>query len=210
MGFCNSCGTPLAEGTKFCSKCGAAVSGAPAATAQPIAPGPPPPPGSSSALKVVLIIVGVIILIGVLSLATICVIGYRIAKSTKVSQKGDNVKIQTPFGNVETSTDPQKTAEELGVEIYPGAQVQREGTTSVTFGSIHTVTAKFESNDPVDKVCDFYRAKFPDAAVQSSERDHCSIVAGNPGTINSTTITADSRDDGSSFQIVAMIRKSSN
>ena len=214
MGFCNSCGATLAEGTKFCSKCGAAITGAPAATAreaifsQPIAPGPPPSSGSSSGLKVVLIIVGVIVLIGVLALATVGIIGYRIAKSAKVSQKGDNVKIETPFGNMETSSDPQKTAEELGVEIYPGAQVQKAGTASVSFGSIHTVTANFESSDSVDKVCDFYRSKFPSAAVQSSDQTHCSIVASGSG--NSTTITADSRADGSSFQIVAVINKSSN
>ena len=208
MGFCNSCGATLAEGTKFCSKCGAAITGAPAATPQPIAPGPPPSSGSSSALKVVLIIVGVIVLIGVLGVATIGIIGYRIAKNAKVSQKGDDVKIETPFGNMETSSDPQKTAEELGVEIYPGAQVQKSGAASVTFGSIHTVTANFESSDSVDKVCDFYRAKFPGATVQSSDQTHCSIVASGSG--NSTTITADSRADGSSFQIVAVTKKSSN
>jgi hypothetical protein len=208
MGFCNSCGATLAEGTKFCSKCGAAITGAPAATPQPIAPGPPPSSGSSSALKVVLIIVGVVVLIGVLGVATIGIIGYRIAKNAKVSQKGDDVKIETPFGNMETSSDPQKTAEELGVEIYPGAQVQKSGAASVTFGSIHTVTANFESSDSVDKVCDFYRAKFPGATVQSSDQTHCSIVASGSG--NSTTITADSRADGSSFQIVAVTKKSSN
>jgi len=208
MGFCNSCGATLAEGTKFCSKCGAAITGAPAATPQPIAPGPPPSSGSSSALKVVLMIVGVVVLIGVLGVATIGIIGYRIAKNAKVSQKGDNVKIETPFGNMETSSDPQKTAEELGVEIYPGAQVQKSGAASVTFGSIHTVTANFESSDSVDKVCDFYRAKFPGATVQSSDQTHCSIVASGSG--NSTTITADSRADGSSFQIVAVTKKSSN
>jgi len=208
MGFCNSCGAPLAEGTKFCSKCGATTSGAPAATSPAIAPGPPPSSGSSSALKIVLIIVGVIVLIGVLALATIGIIGYRIAKSARVSHKGDNVKIETPLGNIETSSDPQKTAEELGVEIYPGAEVQRTGTASVSVGSIHTVTANFESSDPVDKVCDFYRSKFPGATVQSSDQTHCSIVASSPG--NSTTITADSRGDGSSFQIVAMIKKPSN
>jgi hypothetical protein len=166
--------------------------------------------GSSSALKIVLIIVGVIVLIGVLALATIGVVTYRIAKSAKVSHKGDNVKIETPFGNVETSSDPQKTAEELGVEIYPGAQVQKEGTASATFGSIHTITANFESSDSVDKVCDFYRSKFPGATVQSSDQRHCSIVAGTPGTLNSTTITADSTGDGSRFQIVALIKKPSN
>lgn len=209
MGFCNSCGATLAEGTKFCSQCGAAISGAPAATAQPIAPGPPPSSGSSSALKIVLIIVGVMLLIGVLGVATIGIIGYRIAKSAKVSQKGDNMKIETPFGNVETSMDPQKTAQELGIEIYPGAQVQKEGTASMTVGSLHTVTAKFESTDPVDKVCDFYRAKFPDATVQSSDQSHCSIVA-NSQDGNSTAITADSSGDGSSFQIVAVTKKSSH
>src|SRR5215469_8746517 len=124
MAFCNSCGAQLAEGTKFCGKCGAGITGGPA-TPQAIAPGPPPSSGSSSALKVVLVIVGVIMLIGVLAVATIGIIGYRLAKSAKVSQKGDNVKIETPFGNMETSSDPQTTAEELGVEIYPGAQVQK-------------------------------------------------------------------------------------
>lgn len=210
MGFCNSCGAPLAEGTKFCSKCGATIAGAPAATPQAMAPGPPPSSGSSSALKIVLVIVGVIVLIGVLAVATIGILTYRIAKSAKVSHKGDNVKVETPFGNMETSSDPQKIAEELGVEIYPGAQVRKDGTASVTFGSIHTVTAKFDSGDSVDKVCDFYRAKFPSATVQSSEQTHCSIVAGSPGNFDSTTITADSRGDGSSFQIVAMTKKSSH
>jgi hypothetical protein len=208
MAFCNSCGATLSEGTKFCSKCGAAITGAPAATGQPIAPGPPPSSGASSGLKMVLIIVGVIVLIGILAVATIGIIGYRIAKSAKVSQKGDNVKIETPIGNIETSSDPQKTAEELGVEIYPGAQVQKTGTASVTLGSIHTVTAKFESSDSVEKVCDFYRAKFPGATAQSSDHTHCSIVSSAPG--NTTTITADSSGEGSSFQIVAVTRKSSN
>jgi hypothetical protein len=208
MGFCNSCGAPLAEGTKFCTKCGATTTGAPPATPQAIAPGPPPSSGSSSALKIVLIIVGVVVLIGVLAVATIGVIGYRIAKSAKVSHQGDNVKIETPLGNMETSSDPRKTAEDLGVEIYPGAQVQRAGAGSVSFGSIRTVTANFESSDSVDKVCDFYRSKFPGATVQSSDQTHCSIAASSGG--NSTTITADSRGEGSSFQIVAVITKPSN
>ena len=205
MAFCNSCGAQLAEGTNFCSKCGAAASGTPGGIPQPIAPGPPPSSGSSSALKVVLIIVGVIVLIGVLGVVTIGVVGYRIAKSARVSQKGDNVKVETPFGSVETSNDPQKVADELGVEIYPGAQVQKAGTASVTFGSFHTVTGIFESNDSVDKVCDFYRTKFPNANVQSSDQTHCSIVSGGQG--NSTTVTVDSSGDGSRLTIVRLTKK---
>jgi hypothetical protein len=205
MAFCNSCGAQLAEGTNFCSKCGAAASGTPGGIPQPIAPGPPPSSGSSSALKVVLIIVGVIVLIGVLGVVTIGVVGYRIAKSARVSQKGDNVKVETPFGSVETSNDPQKVADELGVEIYPGAQVQKAGTAAVTFGSLHTVTAIFESSDSVDKICDFYRTKFPNANVQSSDQTHCTIVSG--GQANSTTVTVDSSGDGSRLTIVRLTKK---
>ena len=209
MAFCNSCGAQLADGTKFCSKCGAAITGAPG-TPQAIAPGPPPSSGSSSALKIVLVIVGVIVLIGVLGVATIGVIGYRIAKSSRVSQRGGNVKVETPFGNMETSNDPQKTAEQLGIDIYPGAEVDKVGTASVTFGSLHTVTANFESNDSVEKICDFYRSRFPAATVQSSDQTHCSIVAGNQGNWTSTTISVQSSGDGSRFTIVAMNKKSSN
>jgi hypothetical protein len=208
MAFCNSCGAQLAEGTNFCGKCGAAMTGTPAAMPRPIAPGPPPSSGSSSALKVVLMIVGVVVFIGLLGMVTCGIIVHRAIKSAKVSQKGDNVKVETPFGSMETSTDPQKTAEELGIEIYPGAQVQKAGSASVTFGSIHTVTANFESSDSVDKVCDFYRSKFPNATVQSSDQTHCNIVANGQG--NSTTVTVDSSGGGSRFQIVAVTKKSSN
>ncbi len=205
MAFCNSCGAQLAEGTKFCAKCGAAITGA-SATQQTVAPGAPASTGGGSALKIVLVIVGVIVLIGVLGVATIGIIGYRIAKSSRVSQRGNNVKVETPFGSMETSTDPHKTAEELGVDIYPGAEVQKEGTASVSLGSFQTVTAKFESNDSVDKVCDFYRSMIPSATVQSSDRSQCSIIANRGG--NSTTITAQSSGDGSSFEIV-VVKKSS-
>ena len=208
MTFCNSCGAQLAEGTKFCGKCGAVIAGAPGAQ-QAIAPGPPPSSGSSSGLKIVLIIVGVIVLIGVLGVATIGIIGYRIAKSARVSQKGDNVKVETPFGSMETSTDPQKTAEELGIDMYPGAEVQKAWTASVTFGSLHTVTANFESSDPVEKICEFYRSRFPAATVQSSDQTHCSIVAGSQGNWTSTTISVESNGDGSKFTIVAMNKISS-
>jgi len=206
MAFCNSCGAPLAEGTKFCNKCGATVTGAPASAAQPATPAPPPSKGGSSALKIILIIVGVVVLIGVLGMVTCGIVLHRVIKNAHVNQKGDNVKVETPFFNMETSTDPDKTAEELGIEIYPGAQVQKAGTAAVTFGSLHTVTANFESGDSVDKVCDFYKLKFPSAQVSSSDQTHCSIVSGDKG--NSTTITVQPSGDGSRFTIVTLTKKS--
>lgn len=209
MAFCNSCGATLAEGTKFCSKCGATISGPPAAAMTPPTPtAPPPSSGSSSALKIILIIVGVIVLLGVLGVATVGFIGYRIAKNSRVHQEGNNVKVETPFGTVESSKDPEQAAKDLGIDIYPGAEVQKNGASSATFGNIHTVTAFFESSDSVDKVCSFYRAKFPSANVSSSDANRCTIVSGAPP--NMVTINIDSNGDGARFQITSVNKKSAS
>jgi hypothetical protein len=208
MAFCNSCGATLSPGTAFCTKCGAANAGVAAAAPTPAArplPAPPPSSGSSSTLKIILIVVGVVFLIGILGIATIGFIGYRVAKSAKVSQNGDNVKVETPFGSVESSKDPEKVAKDLGMDIYPGAEIQRNGAATATFGGIHTVTANFESSDSVDKVCTFYKSRFPSANVTSSDQNRCTIVSNNPP--NSVSINIESNGDGSKFQITSVSKK---
>lgn len=213
MAFCNSCGATLNAGTKFCNKCGAAVPAGPAAPGaalSPLAPGPPAPPpskGGSSALKIILIIFAIVVGLGIIGVGTFSYFVYRVAKSAHVTQKGDSVKVDTPFGSF-SANDPEQTVKELGVDVYPGAQVQKAGTASVTVFGVHTVTANFESGDSVDKVCDFYKAKFPNANIKSSDQNQCSIVAGDQGT--STTVSVQSSGDGCKFQIVALSKKSSN
>jgi len=203
MAFCNSCGTSLKEGAAFCGKCGAPIGGAmpprmsPAATGP--SPSPAPPRQNNSAVKTILIIVGVIAILGGLAIATLTFIGLRIARHTRVTQEGDHVKVETPFGGVETSKDPEQTAKDLEIDIYPGAEVQRQGAATVTFGGIRTVTASFESDDPVDKVCSFYRGKFPNAKVSASDHNNCTIVSDAGGKV--VTINIDGRGDGSRFQI---------
>jgi len=210
MAFCNSCGATLNEGTKFCSKCGAPIGGAQAAGAPPpAAPGPPPSTGSSSsAVKIILIIVGVIVLIGILGVASLSFFAYRIARHARVSQHGDSVKVETPFGTVESSKDPEQAAKDLGIDIYPGAVVQKTGSASATFGNIKTVTASFESEDAVAKVCSFYKEKFPGANVTTSDQDHCTLVANMPPSM--VTINAESHRSGSRFQITSVNKKSTS
>src|SRR5580765_663196 len=178
MAFCNKCGTTITQGTRFCSKCGAPIlasgfaTSTPAASAsttnQPTPPAQPPQQGSSNALKIVLIIVGAVLIIGVLGLGALTFVGLRVAKHTHVKQEGEHVKVETPFGTVESTKDPEQAAKDLGIEIYPGAEVRQNGAASATVGSLHSVNAEFESDDPVDKVCSFYKSKFPNATVSSS------------------------------------------
>src|SRR5215813_13651990 len=139
MAFCNSCGATLAQGTRFCNKCGApqlASSPAPAApgTPSPVmtpVPAPPPSTGGCSALKIILIVIGVVVVLGILGVASIGFFAYRVAKSAHVTQKGDQVKVESPLGSFSTN-DPEETAKELNLDIYPGAEVQKNGTVTAT------------------------------------------------------------------------------
>jgi hypothetical protein len=210
MAFCNSCGAALTPDTKFCSKCGAAIAGgAPVVAAPP--PVAPPPAGGNSALKVVLIVIAVIVGIGVLGIATIVFVGVHIAKGSHVTQEGDKVKVDTPFGTF-SANDPEAAIHELGVDVYPGAEVQKNGAASVTVAGIHTVTANFASSDSADKVCDFYKSKFTTATVTSSDRNRCSIVSNvvSGDEKNSMTINVESNGDGAKFQIAHVSRKASS
>jgi hypothetical protein len=210
MAFCNSCGATLNPGTQFCNKCGAPAAAGPSTSGvTSTAPAPAPvSTGGSSALKIILIVVAVIVLIGILGIATVGIIGYRIAKSSRLSQNGDHVKVETPLGSVETSKDPEQAAKDLGVDLYPGAEVQRDGASSVSLGSVHTVTAVFETSDTPDKVCSFYKSKFPGAMVTTSEQDHCSIVSSDKK--NMITINVEASGDKTKLQITNVTKKSSD
>lgn len=212
MAFCNACGATLNPGTKFCNKCGAAIApGAQTPAAAPVASAPAPvpvPTGGSSALKVILIVVAIIVGFGILGIATVGIIGYRIARHSHVDQNGDHVKVETPFGSVETSKDPDQAAKDLGIDLYPGAQVQRNGSSSAAFGGIRTVSAVFETPDSPDKVCSFYRPKFPGAMVTTSDQNHCSIVSNTQK--NMVTINIHSSGDRTRIQITNVTKKSSD
>jgi len=203
MAFCNSCGATLSPGTTFCNKCGAVVSGG--VPTPPVTPPAAAPTGGSSALKIILIVVAVIVVIVIIGMASVGFVAYRVAKRAHVRQEGNNVKVETPFGNVETSQDPQQAAKDLGIDLYPGASVQKNGASSATFGSIHTVTANFESSDPVDKVCAFYKSRFPNAMATTSDQNRCTIVSNDQK--NMVTINIEPNGDASKFQITNVSKK---
>jgi hypothetical protein len=205
MAFCNSCGASIAAGTRFCNKCGAAVlASSPAqAGAPPAAPGTvpvassypaaatPPPASGGGALKAILIVVGVIVLVGILAITSLGFFAWRVARRSHVRQDGNNMSVETPFGSVHSTDDPDAAARDLGVDLYPGAQALKEGATSVSFGSVHTATLNFETSDPGDKVCSFYKPKFPNAMVMTSEANQCTIVSNDQKNMITIAVKAE-------------------
>jgi hypothetical protein len=165
----------------------------------------PPPPSGGSALKAILIVVGVIVLVGILGLVSLGFFAWRVTRHARVRQDGEHVKVDMPFGTVETSQDPEKASHDLGVDLYPGAQVLKEGATSVTFGNVHTSTINFETPDSTDKVCSFYKPRFPNAMVMTSDANQCTIVSNDK--TNMITITAKWENDKTRI-VIANVSKS--
>jgi hypothetical protein len=209
MAFCNSCGATLGSDAKFCNKCGATTDGSAAAVRPPAAASAPAQPKTGdSGLRTVLIIIGVIVALGVLAFASLGFFVWRVAKHAHVTQNGDNVKVETPFGTVESSKDPDQAVKDLGVDIYPGAQAERTGSTSATFAGFHTAVVQFTSADPVAKVCNFYSSNgaLQPATVTASD-DHCTVVCKRNNNGNVITINIDSDGTGSKFQITTVTKK---
>ncbi len=193
MSFCNSCGTALEPGVKFCAKCGApsrASSTTPAFPAS--APLPTAPAQSSSTLKTVLIIVAVLFAMFVLGTTAVVFVGMRIARHTHVENNGDNVRVESPFGTIESTTNPDDITRELGTAVYPGASMEKGNVSSVNVGGMRTVAAQFETGDPEDKVAAFYKKKFPEANVSVATEDHYTIVS----SANHNLITINIEPDG--------------
>jgi flagellar basal body-associated protein FliL len=181
MAFCNSCGATLDGGARFCTKCGATQPGSAAATASsvftPATSTSGPPQKSGGALKIILIVVAVIVVLGIVGIGAVSFIGYRIARHSRIHNEGGNVRVETPFGSVNTSTDPDDAARNLGVELYPGAEIVKGTTSNMTMGAMHTATADFETGDPVSTVGEFYKSRVPNANVVSTTADHYAIIS---------------------------------
>jgi zinc ribbon protein len=219
MAFCNSCGATIDSSTRFCSKCGAPILAStlpPSAGTNPaprVPPGTVPvanlpqtnPPQGGGALKIILIAVGVIVLLGAVTIASLAFFAFRYARHAHVRQDGDNVKVDSPFGSVETNKDPAEVARNLGVDLYPGAEVQPNGSASASFGGIHTASLNAESSDSADKICSFYKAKFPNPVVTSSEDGRCTIVSNDHSNI--VTINIHAEGDKTKIQISNVTRK---
>jgi hypothetical protein len=138
-------------------------------------PVPTPSPQGGGALKIILIVVAVIIAIGILGIGTLTFVVRRIAHNSHIRKGDDNVRVETPLGTVQSTSNPDEASRNLGIDLYPGARVLKGN--SATIGGMHTVEAEFESDDSAEKVMAFYSSKFPNANVTTKDQNRYTIVS---------------------------------
>lgn len=185
MVFCNSCGTKLERGAVFCPKCSAAQT----AVTTGIVGATPTPAASaqrSNADKRVLIAAAAALVVGLLTLVVLIAFALHVAHRMRVNQRDGNVRIESPFGSVESTNNPSDIAREVGIDLYLNARMLKSNAANVNVAGMHTVAAEFETDDPADKVADFYKGKLPNANL--SEGDHYSIVSTGNNNLVTTKI----------------------
>lgn len=205
MAFCNSCGANLSAGATFCNKCGAAVpAAAPPAAAAPAPPAaattaPATTGGGSSALKIILIVVAVIFGLGILGVGTVAFFIHRAVSRTHIEHRNGNVKVETPFGTVQSSDDSEEAIRNLGIDVYPGADSVKGSSASLNLGGMKTATAEFESGDSPATIAEFYRSKLPNASFNSAEGDHYTLISRTKN--NLFTVNIEPRGDKTRISI---------
>jgi hypothetical protein len=205
MAFCNSCGTAMEAGAKFCPKCGGASSTASSTAAGAASGAPAAPAQGSGALKIILIVLAVIVGLAILSMGTCAFMVHRAVSRMHVRDQDGNVHVETPFGTVDSTEDPAEAAKNVGVDLYPGATVAKNGSANMTIGSMHTATVELDTSDSPSAVNDFYKSKFPNATVMSAQGDHYTIMSGDKN--NMTNITIEPRDGKTRIHIAKITGK---
>jgi len=165
--------------------------------AAPYAQMAPPAKGGGSAVKIILIVLAIIIGLGILGAGAVGFMVWRVAHAIHTHAKNGDFSINTPGGALSASTASSFTAEELGTDIYPGAQAMKGGMRmSLPTGSI--VSGIFVTSDSKDQVLSFYKGKFgSDASVfDGSDSAMITLKKGDKETVMVTISNRPSENDG--------------
>jgi hypothetical protein len=159
-------------------------------------------------LKIVLIVIAVIVGLGVLGAGALGFMAWRVSKAIKVNENGNGVSLSVPGGPSFSAGETTAVSDaELGVPSYPGA-VREKGGLQMNSASASMVMAHYSTNDSMDQVVDFYKAKMGSGAV--------SVTTGNGTVLNSggkdtdrvmVTVGPGSGDDAGKTTIVIMHTK---
>jgi hypothetical protein len=149
------------------------------------------------AVKIILIVVAILVFFAILVAGVVGYLAYKAKKAIQVT--GDGTTVTTPWGNISASdSDGAKIAQDLGVEVYPGAKAL-EGASMASFGNVSFGGAEFETSDPIDKVEAFYKSRFPKSTMSAStETDRTLMVVTDKGWV---TVVLEPTDNGTKIRI---------
>jgi len=212
MAFCNACGSNLEATAQFCAKCGAPA-GAQATPGTFAAPPVAPPAPRKSNLKPILIALAALAAVFVLGIVAVSFFAYKAAKvisAARIEQNGDKVRITSPLGKVEANQLTPEAAKRLGIDLYPGAKVTDSGAVTAGIAGINTAGVEFESDDPPQKVYEFYKSRYPKAMINEKQGDQYSIIA--TSDTGMTTIEIQPKDGKThiNFAVVGGIKNTSS
>lgn len=217
--FCTQCGSQVGEEVRFCTRCGAPT---PTPTGSAVTPAPPHSGGSampaaqgmanpplqatpapaavspsqgkpSPVVKIVLMVVGVIVLLGILGVASCVFMLHRAAERIRVNQarNGGSISINTPQGEVKIGGRDNTTAPIAGVPVYPGATPLEQGA-QLSFGSAGGIAMQeYETSDPVDQVVSFYKEHWAGQVSVVENQGHYRMALEKKEGDTSSTTTID-------------------
>lgn len=152
--------------------------------------------------------------------AALLLSGCSVQSKNGDEKSGKNVDIKSPLGSMHVETNEQAKAQDTGLPVYPGAREappddnDNTSRANVNMGfagfGLKVVAAKYETDDSVDKLKDFYRkalAKYgnvveckgdldldvgkegkPRCKASSSEPDRLDLGVGNSGVQHMVSI----------------------
>jgi hypothetical protein len=130
--FCVSCGNPMADGARFCNKCGATQPVAQAGTVIPPAPAAPAPKGSNTAVKIIIGILAFFIFLMLVAAGGCAYFAYRVKqRAHEFSQSmGADVKPYTGRRQPCAMLSTSEAGDALG---QPVASVEQRGTATCEY-----------------------------------------------------------------------------
>lgn len=172
------------------------VSGVPPAGYGPVGgyvqPPAAPVKSGGSALKIILIIVVVLVGLGILGVGAVGFAVWRVAHAFHVNNHNGQVTLNTPSGSVTASNASDFTAEELGTEIYPGAQPTAGGMRmNLPTGSV--VSGVFLTSDSKEQVMAFYKSKLGSEA-SVFDAGHSAMISVKKPSHDNIMISISSRE----------------
>jgi len=152
-----------------------------------------PPRSGSSAVKIVLMIVAIFVGLGLIGASVLGFAVWRVARSVHMHGHHGEFSMSTPNGAITAHSASSFTADELGTDIYPGAQ-SASGGMKMNLPTGSMVTAIFVTPDSKDAVRDFYKAKLGSGASVFDSGDSA-VISANKSPEEHVMVTVSSRDN---------------